>query len=230
MPKVEAWECPHTNKLFALSDEKRYRQHLRALSYERKKQAKEKKDSDSYIRWCLKSRAEVTDLAGIIQYAKDGFRRTFHYYGGTFHGDRLRKEFEIIALNFSPLRYDDLISNSHSAPLDGKQNWCGNRDKDGYPRGYPGWQGNIEIISTCDSPSFSMSDTLTKMGICTGSGGGRGATSEGHNKQAYDVKIWLQDWPGIVAKIAKEKELHTEAHVIAKLKGKPIQKFTPRLN
>jgi hypothetical protein len=37
---------------------------------------------------------------------------------------------------------DSMVSNSHSAPLDGVSNWGG---KDGLPTVYPGWTGRVWI-------------------------------------------------------------------------------------
>lgn len=49
-----------------------------------------------------------------------------------------------------PSRFNMSVSNSHNSPRGYKRNWGGRGDKDGIPRGYPGWsgrwEGKIEVI------------------------------------------------------------------------------------
>jgi hypothetical protein len=94
------------------------------------------------------------------------------------------------------------VSNSHNSPKGYSTNWCGCRDKDNIPRGYPGWQGRwegtVEILDTCTITKKglyfsgllgSWSDSLMDVWyIQTGSGGGG-------DRFQYDGMLWLYDFP-----------------------------------
>ena len=66
-----------------------------------------------------------------------------------------------IELTFTstPYQWSDCVSNSHTSPKGYPQNWCGQRDAEGIPKGYPGWQGSwkgsIKYISKTKEISFS---------------------------------------------------------------------------
>lgn len=99
------------------------------------------------------------------------------------------------------------VRNSHNSPKGYKQNWGGHSDKDGIPRGYPGWsgrwEGSIEVLDKgilgLKSNNISI-DNLTTGGsfnddivprlwfIQTGSG------SCGHDF-SMDGMLWLYDFP-----------------------------------
>jgi len=101
------------------------------------------------------------------------------------------------------LRYSQQIGNTHSAPLNGVQNWSGDKDK---PRGYPGWIGRI-WYATRYAEKDSFSNPMRRVCIHTGTGGGgwygydfkdnlRWSKSHLHS-WGYDVKIFEDDWPSI---------------------------------
>lgn len=124
------------------------------------------------------------------------------------------------------------VSNTHSAPLDGVQNWGG---KDGVPTGYQGWNGRVWI--RYDNPdsnpsSDAFSSTLTYPGT-GGSGSYDGpwkdiehahwTLSTGKHKGikdipkpqlcSWDYKIFLADWPALAEELNKQK-------VVDRLSGK----------
>ena len=65
-----------------------------------------------------------------------------------------------IELTFTstPYQWSDCVSNSHNSPKGYKQNWCGQGDAEGIPKGYPGWQGSwkgsIKYISKTKEITF----------------------------------------------------------------------------
>ncbi|WXB47912.1 hypothetical protein WCWAEYFT_CDS0210 [Vibrio phage VB_VaC_TDDLMA] len=65
-----------------------------------------------------------------------------------------------LVLRSYPSHFEYSLSNSHDSPIGYPQNWCGRRDHDGVPRGYPGWSGkwdgHIEII---DPTILNIKDT-----------------------------------------------------------------------
>ena len=121
------------------------------------------------------------------------------------------------------LRWSDSVSNSHSAPHDGVENWGGDvKMKDGSPapRGYPGWTGSIEWLVEWPEEFDGIylgSDLFSKgtfrsgrQRAHTGTGGGGG----GHfNKEfntycqrpRYDFRIYASDWPGLTRYYEKMK-------------------------
>lgn len=120
------------------------------------------------------------------------------------------------------LLWSNDVSNSHSAPHDGVENW-GGRIKDA-PRGYPGWSGHIEWLVQWPKEFDSIylgSDLFSKGSFRsgrqrahTGTGGGAG----GHfNKEfntwcqrpAYDFSIYASDWPGMARYYEKRQMWNT---------------------
>jgi hypothetical protein len=118
------------------------------------------------------------------------------------------------------LQWNDSVSNSHSCPVGGVTCWSSHEAKDGRPRGYPGWQGQIEWLVEWPKEFDSMylgSDLFSKgtfrsgrQRAHTGTGGGGG----GHfNKEfntwcqrpSYDFRIYASDWPGMARYYEKQK-------------------------
>lgn len=130
------------------------------------------------------------------------------------------------------IHHQDLVSNTHSFPLDGVSNWHGHKDK---PRGYPGWTGRVWLrLNT--SKDWDIGDSLTYTG--TGGGGGYGGLWEnlstmyyqiyGHKPApkdaiidrpciySWDYRFFDSDWPGIANEIEQQR-------IMAALRGtKPI--------
>jgi hypothetical protein len=116
------------------------------------------------------------------------------------------------------LRWSDSVSNSHSCPRGGVQNWGGRVE--GAPRGYPGWQGQIEWLVEWPKEFDSVylgSDLFSRGSFSsgrqrahTGTGGGAG----GHfNKEfntwcqrpSYSFSIFASDWPGMARYYEKQR-------------------------
>ncbi len=95
-------------------------------------------------------------------------------------------EFSVM-ITYLDVSYSDSVSNTHSAPRSGVQNWPGDSSK---PRGYPGWSGRIEY--KVSHPLGFGSDMFHGIGINTGSGGGRG-----NGQYGYYVKFFAADWIGL---------------------------------
>jgi hypothetical protein len=108
------------------------------------------------------------------------------------------------------LRWSDSVSNSHSRPHNGVENW-GGRVKDA-PRGYPGWTGRVEWLVAWpqEFDGIYLGGDLFSRGSFrsgrqrahTGTGGGGGMFySKKHEcdvqKFSYDFRIYAADWPGM---------------------------------
>lgn len=181
-----AYRCPWTDKVYG--DKRGYLKHLKEL-----------RESRMHARARALRRQRIfeelimqPDLARIIQWIElhpEFFFDNIISAGRDRWGDRrakFRDDFSIKILYFD-LRWDNKISNSHSCPRSGVTNW--GRYTDDRPSGYPGWQGDIAYQLSHDIGSFGIFD---KVGIHTGTGGGRG-----NLKCAYDVKLFADDWPGM---------------------------------
>jgi hypothetical protein len=202
--KAKAYICPWTNDLF--STKRGYVSHLKRLREDRMhRRAKQirfqrkledmwnQPDFDAIIKW-IHLHPEV--------FWENAKRRGWGSDSPKW--DKIRDSFTITIQHLS-LSYSDRISNSHNCPHNGVTNWGGDKKlKDGTPapKGYPGFSGRITFKTSHEPFSFA-SNILEGTRIHTGSGGGGG-----DNVYSYDVKFFLDDWPGIANRIRAEKEQH----------------------
>lgn len=124
------------------------------------------------------------------------------------------------------LRWNNMVSNSHSCPVDGVTCWSSYEAKDGRPRGYPGWQGHIQWLIEWPKELDGVyigSDLFSKgtfrsgrQRAHTGTGGGGG----GHfnrefntwcQRPSYDFRIYASDWPGMARYYQKRQMWETLA-------------------
>lgn len=116
--------------------------------------------------------------------------------------------------------YSHDCSNSHSAPIGKKTNWCGQHKKE--PRGYPGFTGSIRFM---ENPKIKM-DTFESYfdqwrgiaGICTGGGGSCGDKEFDHR---YYVTLWLDDLP--IIKEKQERLLADEKKAVVEIEARKIK-------
>jgi hypothetical protein len=108
---------------------------------------------------------------------------------GSFRGKEMPRDFQIKNVRLVNMQWDDLCSNSHSAPKGKQQNWCGRSDAKGVPRGYPGFRGRIQF--EIGKHYTYSTDLLRGTGIHTGSGGGG-------NSSEYEVTLFAEEWPALV--------------------------------
>lgn len=121
------------------------------------------------------------------------------------------------------MRWSDSVSNSHSCPIGGVQNWGGRikmPDGTDAPRGYPGWQGRVGWIVAWprEWDGWYLGSDLFSRGTFqsgrqrahTGTGGGGGMSfSKKHDcwiqSCGYDFRIYAADWPGMARYYEKRK-------------------------
>lgn len=186
MPKVIAWQCEQTEKLFATQDE--YRKHLRKLARERmKERVRLQAERDYKERMAIGMAAQsFRDIATWVE------ANVPLLYTGTSPYQRARKGAEcptITEVRFENMRWVDGVPAMHSAPRGRKEVWR-SEDHPGVPTHHPGWRGRF-CYTTTDYYNWDSS-AWKRAGICTGGGGG------GH-KSSYDVIIWAEDFPVMVA-------------------------------
>ena len=216
MPKITAWKCPHTGKLF--EDENVYRSHLKQQSVQRNRRKKYQLLVDN-LDTVIKGEQDCSNVQELCEYVlKHSKEYMLKGILKSFDSQVITKAIEngheihwpkYTGMKIYGARWNASVSNSHSAPRSGEQNW--GRDKTNVPHGYPGWQGNIRIWHDKDAKIVVVDPKKTKVrefsipsfsdcvghvsGIKTGSGGGRGDGSY------YDVKLFADDFPQMAKQV-----------------------------
>lgn len=108
------------------------------------------------------------------------------------------------------VKYNECVSNSHSAPRGKPTNFNRRTDK---PQGYPGWNGYIRLCLNREFPGFMLSDVLSLFDLHTGSGGYTRIDDNGWKVYHYELRMYEDDWPNLREKrviIDKMKSIYTE--------------------
>jgi hypothetical protein len=203
MPKVQAWQCKHTGKLFPIEQEKEYKRHTGRAYRTIAAQKKEARERAEFNEWLATEKLKCKTLDQVAEFLTKNFNRLNTYNYGYRNG----KKPIIVSIKITG-EYRDRVSNTHSCPRNGVTNWGSKADK---PKGYPGIYGRIEIkVQNKDNYSGFLSDYLGPADVHTGSGG--------HGD--YDVTLWLDDWPGLKETVEKQIAEYNEQHVVNILAGK----------
>lgn len=220
MPKVTAYQCSSTKKLFSLNQKNKFVSHLFKLRASNTERRKYNKEQSEFYTWRDKSVAEIASVKEIEEWLMNGaLLRTMKFVTEPKDWDlACYKKFKITSVVIGDYKYSESCSNTHESPRGKKTNWGGKEKEDDgtpVPRGYPGFRGmSVRVNYEGDYPSFSLSHALTKLGIATGGGGGAGGSS------SYSYTLWLDDWAKIKALVAVAGYDYEQEHTIAKLKGK----------
>lgn len=197
MPKVTAWQCPRTGKLF--KEKRAYKAHLKKVAKVNLAERKHQKIVNSRLDVFKTMRATCKSAAEIEQFVKDnvevfwahGLQNSAFDKGKKVPEGLVCHEFRIEAA------HKDMVSNSHHCPMNGGvTNWGG--DKKDAPRGYPGFHGRVYFKFSHDFPSF-CSDMWEGTGLETGTGGG------GLKGGSYDIFIFDADWPALADREAASR-------------------------
>lgn len=185
MPKVTAYLCPWTKRLFRTQEKyiehlKRYRTEeiLHTVRARRSlaafEELYEQQTISSIVSWLENNPQVLFDNA--MNRAFPSTRRS---------ASRKRDTFSF-KVNSMKLTWVDSASNSHAAPRNGVKNWERDPSK---PMGYPGWAGSISYSISHD---IGFSSGIFE-GTClnTGSGGG------GYDSASYSITLFDSDWPGL---------------------------------
>lgn len=176
--KIQVRKCGFTRKLFESDTD--YVRHLKSLRQDQKR-----------AREIARRQATWNQLLCHAQHTCDSFESLATWIGHIQHQLQMRvnptrmgKLRGIkLGFEFKHMRFQELHSNSHSAPRGGITNWSRNRNN---PMGYPAWTGTIEITGW-DKYSGFWSDLLRPIQVHTGTG----------SCGTYEVTVWDSDWPGI---------------------------------
>jgi hypothetical protein len=220
VPKVTAWQCPHTDKLFA--SKSLYQRHLARLARDRREQRKLQKIAEERVEKATAFRAGLQRIADIEKYVLANEKllwnlaRTSNASFGNYNWKKMPTDWhpKIQRICFD-LRYSSMVSNTHACPLNGVTNWGGRQAK--LPRGYPGYMGSVvwwcrldrKDVDTCVAGDL-FDERLS--GIYTGTGGGGSLDKLGLVKYRYGVEIFLDDWPGLAKEVFAKKLAGDEAY------------------
>jgi hypothetical protein len=216
MSIIQAYKSDEDSKIFEFKAD--YTKHLRKLAAKRRAE-KQRLMHIANREVFLDKMGQVGSFTELEQFIKDNwifFRMNAqeHAWGKRFSA----KSDNLLGLTLTADTYCYNSSNSHSRPRKGETNWGGTRDKDGVPRGYPGWRGRITyaVTSSTTFGSTYFNDTP----ICTGSGGG------GDTNLSYDLTLWASDFPVIWEKHCRDtwvmKKNQERMHVWRSLGGKGL--------
>ncbi len=213
MPKVTAYKCPHTGKLF--EEVREYKNYLRRLSRIRNMERKELERQEmleSRMTEFRNSIKSINQLPQMIIDHQDLFWETASnergWRGNDF--DICRKtgiwpklvEFTEFSLHFS-----EQVSNSHRCPVGGVTNWGGRVE--GAPRGYPGWSGRICWVVEWPHKyggQYPGGALFENSRINTGTGGGGGSLIRQNvecQSFGYGIEIFGTDWEVMYAEYRK---------------------------
>jgi hypothetical protein len=227
MSQITVWKCDQTGKLF--EDKNKYKGHLSKLARERNTRRKltvaeavaDQKWNELYECEQTIEQWKLMVLGNQDMFWAEAARSDpvdWKYVGKT-HG---RSKNGVVCpvprlLEFErfDVRWNPNVSNSHSCPHNGVQNWGGREQIDGQPAptGYPGWSGRVDWIVAWPKEwdgVYLGGDLFRglhgfrsgRQRAHTGSGGGGGARySEKHGcyvqSFGYDFKLFAADWPGM---------------------------------
>jgi hypothetical protein len=145
------------------------------------------------------------------------------------------------------VEFSEMVSNSHSHPINGMSNWGGYNTERGAPNGYPGFTGRVWMrwATECnDFVSRPIGRTLTYTG--TGGGGSYNGPWEevcstrwhrykNHRQEkgqypvihcaSFDYRFYLSDWPLIEAEIELRYQEVEKQKMWAKLQDTWIPNF-----
>ena len=206
MPQILVWKCANTGRLF--EDQQIYKNHLSTLARERRKVKQQNHIKSTFFDWLDNERTNnVFTVSDIPQWLLDNQQIIMDAVNAIpgWSGDRFVDGDLFTKIEFTDIRWNSNLSNSHSCPKGGARNWCGKETfADGTPKptGYPGWYINLRGSLKRNRKfmsSYPYSGLLNIVGIHTGSGGG------GNDDFSYDAKIFAEEWPGVASDMVFRK-------------------------
>jgi len=204
--RIQARKCPFTGTVFEEKDRMNYVTHLQELRSIMRASREQKRIKDTWTEWLYAEKLKITRPEQIpawflanqktIMYACNAVEGTHRWFDDNFVPEDV-----FTKLNFSEPKFSECVSNTHNCPASGVTNFmC----KDDLPRGYVGWTSYVNgtlVRPKKHDGSYPYSGALKMVGLHTGSGGG------GNKNFGYDIKIFLDDWPGLKAAVTRIKRV-----------------------
>lgn len=173
MQKIEVYKSEYTGQLFETIEE--YNDHVEKHIEKITKKNKEKSLENEKIFLINQPRLTATSI--------EDFRIKVIELVNYFFKDKKEK---LIGLYFESFNFFKSISNSHSCPINGVQNWCGRNTE--LPTGYIGFEGSIILDIKNNNEINEFIRNIN--GVNVGSGG-----SYHNNTLRYNLKLFLDDFP-----------------------------------
>jgi hypothetical protein len=208
MSQILVWKSDQDGKLF--EDKNKYTSHLRGLARQRnqaRKIAQMEAEREAFIKRMGATVTSIKELEEFIAENWDWFFANGMKHSLWHFDKKPKNKHTLVSVRFENMRWSDSVSNTHSCPRDGVQNWNQSRPENAHlPKGYPGWQGHIyftvnagftdhKVPRECDGYG---SDYFKDTGINTGSG-------SGGSKCQYDMKLYAADFPAMADMRSKMK-------------------------
>jgi len=218
MSVITVWKCDEDGKIF--EDKRKYQNHLRKLARVRRTRRRieiEENLKNAVWNELYKREQSIDEWADMVVEHQDLF------WAEAARGDpydwaivgKTRKGVvcpvpRLLGFTQFSLRWSDSVSNSHSCPHNGIENFMRHEDK---PTGYPGWTGRAEwmVAWPKEWDGYYLGGDLFAAGTFrtgrqrahTGTGGGGGMRWNEEHKchvmtHGYEFKIYAADWPGLV--------------------------------
>lgn len=209
MSQVLVWKSDADCKLF--EDKTKYQKHLRVLATQRAHQRKIQKMEADRAAFIERMGNTVTSIKHLEEFIAENWEWFFtngmkHTLWASDKKPTIKHKLNKIQID---VRWSESVSNTHSCPRDGVQNWSqrANREKGlNLPEGYPGWTGSINFVIDAGMSSHKKnpyplsgygSDYFKDTGINTGGGGGSGRS------YSYELRLYAADFPAMA--LAREQ-------------------------
>lgn len=214
MPQILVWKCPQTGKLF--EEQQKYKNHLAVLAKARRKVKQQNYIKSAFFEWLDDERSnKVLSINDIPQWLLNNQQTIMDAvcaipgHWASFD-DKFADGDSFTRIEFgNSTRWDANLSNSHSCPRGGVQNWGGKgmfADGTPKPNGYPGWglrvSGSLKRNKKLMS-SYPASALFNIVGIYTGTGGG------GNENFGWDAKVFAQEWSCAASAVTFAKLVNT---------------------
>lgn len=180
---ISAFKHEPTGKLF--EKEADFKKYIKSYNKEQEKISLEEKAKNDWIKLINEPRLTATSIEDYRLKVMKLWNQVNSKHG-----------VQMLELYFDNMTWSNKCSNSHSAPIGYQENWCGNRDKEGIPKGYPGWKGRIKgklsawksLIGYGLYPEDKHGFGIKIPGLNTGSGGGGDLFQ-------YELTLFVYDFP-----------------------------------
>ena len=180
--KITAYKCPDTGKIFESKLD--YDRHRKIYIAKKRQERNHQKILDEMTNKLAKFRETAQTTHDIECWIIENSEFLAHRHNVVNHRKKTKFYFTDVKIN---VKYNNSVSNTHSAPFNGVENW--GRDKN-LPMGYPGWRGQVDFKFDGDIDGF-FSDLFSRTGIHLGTGGGSGSF------YSSDIILYEADWLGL---------------------------------
>jgi len=195
--KTTAFKSEYTGELF--ETKKEYNLHI-------KKYKIQKKEAEKQNLFILKSK-EMRQMPRLTAVSIEDFREKAFNIINVLNDNNPDKFLGL----FIEARNFGWVSDTHSAPIGGEQNFSQNDDK---PKGYNGWNGRITFILSEEKNTGENRNKIENLiqrfpGINIGCGGYGGNEYDGIKGYvlSYELRLYLDDFPILKSKYKKYLKL-----------------------